>query len=152
MGLKLVGIMAMLMAAMAASFYWYYNDSQKRMAILIENNSKLEIAVQTNEDAISSMKKDFESQAAELNRINGEFAASRAQNRELQNRLEKHDIGVLAEKKPGLVEKTINSASDKALRCFELLSGAELTESERGATSAKSFNSECPWLWTGSSN
>ena len=152
MGLKLAGIMAMLLAAMAASFYWYYNDSQKRMAALVENNAKLEIAVQTNEDTISSMKEDFASQAAELGRINGEFAASRAQNRELQNRLAEHDIGVLAEQKPGLVERTVNGASDRALRCFELLSGAELTDNERNASNARAFNSECPWLWPGTSN
>jgi hypothetical protein len=56
-------------------------------------------------------------------------------------------LGFLGSKKPALVEKIINAASDKVGRCFELLSGADLTDNERNAKDAKSFNSECPWLY-----
>ena len=71
----------------------------------------------------------------------------RKQNKTLSNKLGRHDLGNLAENKPGLVEKVITKASGKANRCFELLSGAELTEKEKEATNGKSFNSECPWLF-----
>ena len=37
-------MMGVLMAAMAGLGYWYYNDTQKKMAILHENNAKLETA------------------------------------------------------------------------------------------------------------
>ena len=42
MGLKLSLIMFVLMCAMGGGAYWYYNDTQERMAILNENNAKLE--------------------------------------------------------------------------------------------------------------
>ena len=58
-------------------------------------------------------------------------------------------LSELGSKKPGLVGKIINNASEKAGRCFEILSGAELTEKEIGAKNGKAFNSECPWLWSG---
>ena len=151
MGLKLAGIMGMLMIALASSFYWYYNDSQKRMAIMIENQAKMEIAVKTSEEAVQSLRQNIASVNAELTRVNTEFSAAREQNRQLASRLAEHEIGQLAVQKPALVQRVINGASTKAMRCFELLSGAELTEAEKNATDAKSFNSECPWLWNGPS-
>ena len=44
----------------------------------------------------------------------------------MNNRLGKHDIGNLAENKPGLVEKIINKASDSAARCIEIATTAAL--------------------------
>ena len=130
-------------------FYSYYNDTQERLAELVENNAKLEIAVQTNEAALKSVQEDLVKANEETQKVNDEFFKIRAQNNVLANKLSKHDLGVLGAAKPALVEKIINNASAKASRCFELLSGAELTEEEKNATSAKTFNSECPWLWTG---
>jgi septal ring factor EnvC (AmiA/AmiB activator) len=147
LGLKGMAMMGVLMLAMAGAFAWYYKDSQSRIATLTENNAKLEIAVQTNEETINVLQQDFAKANAEITRINREFQAIREQNRELSNRLAKHDLGVLGNEKPALVERIINGASNKVGRCFELLSGAELTEEERNAKDARSFNSECPWLY-----
>ena len=150
MGMKIAGIMLVVMVAMSSAFIWYYKDTQKRMQIMTENNAKLEIAVQTSEEAVQSLQRDYAAANAELGRVNTAFDAARQQNRELSNRLAEHELGMLAAEKPALVERIINNASEKAMRCFELLSGAELTESERNATNGKAFNSECPWLWSGS--
>ncbi len=49
---------------------------------------------------------------------------------------------MLAQKKPELVQRIINNASEKALRCFEILSGSELTDQERDANDGTEFNSE----------
>lgn len=135
------------MVTMTGGFYWYYQDTQKRMAVLVENNAKLETAVQMNEETISSLQADYARANAEVNRINNEFQKIREQNRELSNKLARHDLGVLGSEKPELVQRIINGASDKVGRCFELLSGAPLTDKEKAATSDKDFNSECPWLY-----
>ena len=137
------------MCGMAAVGKWYYDDTQARIAILNENNAKLEVAVQTQEEAIESLQRDYARANEELQKVNADFAKTRAQNNVLSNKLAKHDLAVLGNSKPGLVEKVVNRASAKAGRCFELLSGAELTETEKNATSDKAFNSECPWLWPG---
>ena len=141
-------LIAILLAG-AGLFYWYYTDTQARLMALIENNAKLEIAVQTSEAALKETQENLKKAAEEMQKINAEFQQIRAQNNVLSNKLNKHDIGVLASKKPGLVEKRINAASAKVTRCFELLSGAQLTEEEENAESDKAFNSECPWLWPG---
>ena len=149
LGMKAAAAMALILLFTMGGFYLYYQDTQKRMAVLLENNAKLETAVQTNEQTITSLQNSYASANAELTRVNKAFADARAQNNELSDRLAKHEIGMLAAKKPQLVEGIVNKASDKALRCFEIISGSPLTEKEKGAKDAQSFNSECPWLWTG---
>ena len=59
MGLKLAGVMVILMMAMGGVGYWYYNDTQAKMAILHENNAKLEISVATQKATIEQTKKDL---------------------------------------------------------------------------------------------
>lgn len=151
MGMKLAGIMFLAMLAMAGLGYWYYNDSQARMAILQENNAKLNTAVQISEQAIASLQADIQRANEQLKVVNQEFAAIRAQNNVLSDKLAKHDLAVLGSGKPGLVERLVNRGSKNAGRCFEILSGAPLTEEEKNAKDGKSFNNECPWLWPGPS-
>lgn len=140
------------MLTMGGAFYWYYNDSQKRIAILNENNAKLEVAVKINEETIGALQRDYAAANRELGKVNNEFAAARAQNQVLADKLAKHDLGVLGANKPVIVERVINNASAKAGRCFEILSGKPLTQAEKEAKDGKAFNSECPWLWPGSSS
>ena len=73
MGMKLAGVMALISFVMAGAFYWYYNDTQERMAILNENNAKLEVAVQTSEAAVEQLQVDFQRASEELNKVNTEF-------------------------------------------------------------------------------
>jgi len=148
-GLKLAGIMLIVMCAMGGLGYWYYNDTQEKLATLHENNAKLETAVAISEETVSTLRADFARASEELQKVNNEFRDIRAQNNVLSKKLAKHDLSELGSKKPELVGKIINNASDKAGRCFEILSGAKLTEKEIGAKNGKAFNSECPWLWPG---
>ena len=152
MGMKLAGAMAVMMLVLCGAFYWYYNDTQERIAILNQNNAKLETAVAISEEAVSTLQADFAKANQELSRVNKEFAAIRAQNNVLADKLAKHDLAVLGAGKPGLVERLVNRGTVNAGRCFELLAGAELTDKEKEATSGEAFNKECPWLWTDPSN
>ena len=52
----------------------------------------------------------------------------------------------MADEKSKLVERVINNATVKAMRCVEIAMGAELTEKERNATKKSEINSECPSL------
>lgn len=147
MGFKLAGVLMIVMAVMVAGGYWYYNDTQERIAILNENNAKLETAVATSEATIDALQADYAKMQKTNEELNNQFSNIRRQNQVLADKLGKHDLGVLGASKPGLVERVINGASDKAGRCFELISGAELTEKEHNAKNARAFNSECPWLY-----
>jgi DNA repair exonuclease SbcCD ATPase subunit len=149
MGMKLAAVMAFMMLALCGAGYMYYQDTQQRIAILTENNAKLETAVAISEEAVSTLQADYAKANQELNRVNQEFTQIRAQNNVLSDKLAKHDLAVLGASKPGLVERLVNRGTVNAGRCFELLAGAELTNKEKEATSGEAFNKECPWIWSG---
>ena len=146
MGLKLVGVMMIVMAAMAGIGYWYYTDTQKTMRILVANEAKATQGAKTAEAATKAIQENLQRVSQQLQEVNEDFAASRKNNNILSKKLGRHDLGKLGENKPGPVQKIINSASIKVLRCFELESGAKLTEKEKNAKTGQKFNSECPWL------
>jgi hypothetical protein len=129
--------------------YWYYNDTQKTIKVLTENNAKLELAVETNEAAIESLQADYAAVAAENQRINEAYAEIRRQNSRLSSKLADMDLGLLAAERPDSIERAVNNGSKNAGRCFEILSGSPLTEEEINAEDGETFNKECPWLWPG---
>jgi hypothetical protein len=143
MGAKLAAVMFLLMVVMGGGVYWYYNDTQERIAILTENNAKLETAVQTNEEALASQRASFEAMQVENQKLQQQFQEISDRNRSLENRLSRHDIGASAVAKPGLTEKILNNATKNAQRCMEIYSGAELTQKELEATKPSEINPEC---------
>ncbi|MAA57137.1 MAG: hypothetical protein CL855_01480 [Cryomorphaceae bacterium] len=131
------------------SAYTYYITTQETIRVLAGNNAKLEIAVATNEEALTSLKENYAAVMEENNKINKAYADIRKQNSRLSSKLADMDLGLLAVEKTDSIERAINRGTVNAGRCFEILSGAELTEDEINATDAKQFNKECPWLWPG---
>lgn len=149
MGFKIAGIIGLVLLVATGGFYLYYKDTQQRMQALAESNAKLSMGIQINEKTIDSLNSSIDSAHAELSRVYKAFSDAQMRNRQLVDRLSEHEIGKLASKKAKLVENVVNNASQKASRCFEIISGSPLTDQEKGAKDAKSFNSECPWLWPG---
>ena len=127
--------------------YWYYNDTQQRMAILQENNAKLEIAVETNEAALESLQVSYASAQQENTRLNEAYTSIRRQNQRLADKLQEIDLTAAAIANAESIERAVNRGTDNAGRCFELLSGAELNEKERNAENDIAFNKECPWFY-----
>ena len=150
--MKIAAATTLMMLVLCGAFWVYYQDTQERIAILNENNAKLEVAVVTSEAAVASMQADIKRANEELTRVNAEFAAIRSQNNVLADKLAKHDLAVLGAAKPALVERLVNRGTVNAGRCFELLAGAELTDKEKEAKDGNAFNKECPWLWPGPSS
>lgn len=150
--MKLSAILFVVIIVMSGIGYLYYKDTQETIKILNENNAKLEIAVATNEEAIASMQKDYAAIAAENERINQAYADIRRQNSRLSEKLSNIDLGLIAAEKPESIERAVNRGTINAGRCFEILSGAKLTEDELNATTGEQFNKECPWLWPGTTS
>ena len=147
MGAKLALVMFLLLLGAGGIGYWYYNDTQQRMAILQENNAKLETAVQLNEETISSLEQSYEQASSELASLNDAYTAIRRQNQQLADKLQEIDLTAAAIANAEGIERAVNRGTENAGRCFELLSGAELNEKERTAENDIAFNKECPWLY-----
>ena len=135
--------LVLVMLAGAGGGYLYINKLQKDNATLKSNQIKLESAVEDQKQVIESQAEDFKKIRLTLNKLEEENAKLQKDKQDLSKRLGKHDIGNLAENKPGLVERIINGASKSASRCVEIASGSPLTEEELNGTP----NRECPSFW-----
>ena len=133
----------LLILAGGAGGYAYVQKLQKDNAILKTNQVKLETAVSENNKVIEQQTKDLKQIRSTLSNLEEEKKKLQADKDNLSKKLGKHDIGELAEKKPGLVEKIINKASDSAARCMEIASGSPLTDEELNGKP----NRECPSFW-----
>jgi len=147
MGAKLAIVMFMLLLGASGIGYWYYNDTQERLAILTSNNAKLNTAVELNEQTISSLEQDYAKASSELATLNEQYISIRRQNQQLADKLQKIDLTAAAIANAEGIERAVNRGTLNAGRCFELLSGAELNEKERNAENDIAFNKECPWLY-----
>ena len=133
----------LIILASAGGGYWYVQKLQKDNAILKSNQVKLETAVAESNQVIEQQSKDLKKIRSTLKEVEELNDRLQEDKNSLNKRLGKHDIGNLAENKPGLVEKIINKASDSAARCVEIASGSPLTEEELNGTP----NRECPSFW-----
>ena len=136
----------LIILASAGGGYWYVQKLQKDNAILKSNQVKLETAVAESNQVIEQQSKDLKKIRSTLKEVEELNDRLQEDKNSLNKRLGKHDIGNLAENKPGLVEKIINKASDSAARCVEIASGSPLTEEELNGTP----NRECPSFWPSS--
>ena len=102
---------------------YYYDTTQNTIAQLRDNNAKLEVANETNQATIEKMGQD----TARLNELNSELNANLRKSEEygdeLRNTLNKHNLTHLANKKPGLIEKRMQNATDKLWDDLESITG-----------------------------
>ena len=112
MGMKLAVMMAVLMLAMAGAFKWYYDSSQARITTLTENNAKLETAIKINEDSIKLLRQDAERQAKLTQQLQTDLQKAEQYGDELRSTLQKHNLTALAQRKPGLIEKRMQNATN----------------------------------------
>jgi len=137
-----IGLVLVLLAG-AGGGYLYVQKLQKDNATLKANQIKLESAVEDQKAVIEGQAEDFKKIRSTLTKLEQENNKLKKDKQDLSKRLGKHDIGNLAENKPGLVERIINGASKSAARCVEIASGSPLTEEELNGTP----NRECPSFW-----
>ena len=105
--------------------YYYYKDTQARIAVLTENSAKLEQATNTQKQTIDTLVEDA-AKFRVLNReLNTKLEAANEYKNTLIDKLRKHNLAKLSLKKPGLVEKKINAGTKKLFESFEEISAIE---------------------------
>ena len=135
----------------AGGGFLHYKTVKADLETAKANNLILEQSVEGQKAVIEQQKRDFSSILAanetlkEQNQIlQREFAALDERFNKINGRGEVRDIGKLAVERSRSVERIINSASNKAMRCVEIAMGSPLTEKEINATKKSEINSECP--------
>ncbi|NDB58533.1 hypothetical protein EB001_08820 [bacterium] len=117
-------------------------------AILKGNQVKMEMALEQQTKFIEQQKKDYEAILKANQEVNKLVGNLKKDIDDLDKRFNKgtRDLGKTAMERPEAIERIINKASDKALRCIEIAGGAKLTEAEKTATKKSEINSECPTI------
>ena len=101
--------------------YYYYKDTQARIQTLTENNSKLEMATQTQKQTIDTLVEDARKYAQLNSELQLKLESANDYKNELIGKLRKHDLARLSIQKPGLVEKKINNGTQKLFETFETI-------------------------------
>ena len=112
---KLYGII-ILVAILGGAAYgakYYYDTTQNTIAQLRENNAQLEVANETNQATIAQMTEDAVRLNALTDQLNKDLRKSEQYGDELRETLNKHNLTHLANKKPGMIEKRMQNATDK---------------------------------------
>jgi|TARA_R110000744_G_scaffold280693_4_gene392767 hypothetical protein len=95
--------------------YFLYNEN----ITLKDNNAKLEFAVEEQKQAMEAIKEQYEKQGKALlnmSRKNSEIEAEKAEYLSIFSR---HNLDLLALKKPGLMTNRFNNGSEKVMEGLE---------------------------------
>jgi len=160
-------VLLVVILMMGGIGYWYYNDSQEKMAVLYQNNATLKANETTLKNEIADqeaalyraeeefkkkldkMEENAKNLVNKIQELQQNFEAIRKQNDRLAAKLEQIDLEAAAIANAAGIERAVNRGTKNAGRCFEILSGSPLTEEELNAENEIAFNKECPWLWPG---
>lgn len=100
----------------AGGGYWYVQKLQTQVKTLEANQVILSGAVESKDSEIARLNADIKEVKEINNRISTESKVLNGQVDELRRKLSEHDLGFLAENKPGLVEKIINNDIQNTLK------------------------------------
>ena len=122
----MIFVIALLGGAAYAAKY-YYDTTQATISQLRENNAKLEVANEENQATITKMTENNVRLNELTDQLNKDLRKSEEYGDELRNTLNKHDLTHLANKKPGLIEKRMQNATDKLWGDLESITGDNTT-------------------------
>ena len=95
--------------------YWLYNENQTLSA----NNMKLEAAVIEQQAAMEALRESYEKQGKALMNMSRKNAEIEAEKAEYLAIFARHNLDMLAIKKPGLIENRFNDPSQLVMEGIE---------------------------------
>lgn len=95
--------------------WWLYNENQT----LTANNLKLEYAVEEQKRTMEVMKEQYEKQGKSLQQMSKRNAEIEAEKAEYLAIFSRHNLDLLALKKPGMIELRMNNASEAVMEGME---------------------------------
>ena len=121
MMMRIYGVLIVLglLAGVGYGAYYYYNDTQQRLATLRDNNAKLEIVNKENQTTIKMMKDNYEKQSKLNKELSAKLKDAEVYGNELRKKLSKIDLPAASLNRPKETEERINNASQKVLDILE---------------------------------
>ena len=107
--------------------YGYYKDTQQRISTLTQNNAKLKSANETNNATIDQLQQNAVALNKLIDDLGTDLKKAEEYGDELRDTLRKHNLTHLANKKPGMIEKRMQDATDKLWDDLETVTGDNTT-------------------------
>jgi hypothetical protein len=104
-----------IILVLGLSTWWLYGTNQT----LKENQIKLEAAVEEQKQAMEIMKEQYEKQGKALMNMSRQNAQIEQEKAEYLAIFSRHNLDLLALKKPGLMENRFNKASEAVMEGLE---------------------------------
>ena len=104
-----------LLLVLGIGCWWLYSENQTLKA----NNIKLEYAIEEQKQTINAIKESYEKQGAALMTMTKENALIEQEKAEYLEIFSRHNLDVLALKKPGMIELRMNNASELVMEGIE---------------------------------
>tara|TARA_B100000131_G_scaffold320056_1_gene367262 strand:- start:4 stop:387 length:384 start_codon:yes stop_codon:yes gene_type:complete len=95
--------------------YYLYNQN----VTLKENNTKLEYAIEEQTRAMETLRESYERQGQSLLNMSRKNAEIEAEKAEYLAIFSRHNLDMLALKKPGLMSNRFNNGSEKVMESIE---------------------------------
>ena len=99
--------------------YYIYNDTMQRMAVLRENNAKLEVALDSKNAVIEELQNNMQKQIELSNELNTKLAAVEKENTKIRDKLAEGNLVADSLKDPKVMEQKIN---EEVSNIFDTLS------------------------------
>jgi len=118
-------------------FYFYVGYLRSTIQTLRANNATLNSAVKIQKDTIDTLLRDFDQAKGLMQQYFDKYKELEKRAADLEDTLYREKYGkdsleelILRDEKKR-VEKLINEATNKVMRCFEILTGSPLKEGEK---------------------
>ena len=132
LALMVVGILG----AAAWGAKYYYDSTQARISQLVANNATLEEATKQQQETINIMIEDRERFEKINKELQGKLQTAERYGDQLRNTLRKHNLTHLANKKPGMIEKRMQNATNRLWDCLTDITDPEWVRMAAGTESS----------------
>jgi len=119
----LLFVLLSVLGGVGAGGWWYYQDTQERLAIYAENQAKLEGAIESSQATIKQMNADIQQQQALNKELQSSLSKATEQQDKLRRVLSKKDLSKDALKDPNNLQERMNNATTKVFARIESLTG-----------------------------
>lgn len=140
--MNITGIFAVILIVVGGMFYWYFDHSQKIIHQLEADRAKLELAVESQNDAITALQLNAKNQAVQVNELQNNLNTANSYRATLEKKLREHDLTALARAKPKLIEDRMNAATAAIWNDLETITGSKTatTPTNNSTSRYKSLN------------
>lgn len=137
MGIGIKVAIAAILFSIISGGYFFIKEQQAQLELAKEVQAKMEGVIEKQNLAMDNIKADVERMGQVQKELSGTISAAEKSTKDLAKKFtedaegRERNLAAMAAEKPSVVEEKINRGTKDALRCNELLTGAQLTDDEK---------------------